>query len=245
MCDGVPVRGQGWKGWIEVPAPASVVPSGPWVDLSHALSPEMPCASIFSKPRFDLVKKLPHDPFNVTELQMVVHSGTHVDAPRHFYLDGPAFDEIPLDRLHGPGVVWRIPKNRDEIITPDDLEKARPRLQPGDILAIDTGWGAHAGSALYESHPSLTQAAAEWLVDQRIKLLACDFATPDLVYHLRKPGFDWPVHRVLLSHGVLVCEHLVRHTVLAGKRVEFMFNALNIKASDGAPARVLARPILD
>jgi kynurenine formamidase len=243
MCEGVPVRGQGWKGWIELPAATSTLPAGPWVELSHRLSPDMPCASIFSKPRFELLKRLPQDPFNVTELQMVVHAGTHVDAPRHFFLDGPAFEEIPLDRLCGPGVVWHIPKGRDEIITPDDLKRARPLLQPGDILAIDTGWARHAGSELYESHPSLATAAAEWLVEHRVKLMACDFATPDLVYHLRAPGFDWPVHRTLLSCGVLVCEHLTGHAALAGKRVEFMFNALNIEASDGAPARVVARPL--
>ena len=45
--------------------------------------------------------------------------------------------------------------------------------------------------------------------------LACDFATPDLVYHLRKPGFNWPVHRALLSRGILICEHLTGHAALA------------------------------
>src|ERR687887_2947884 len=116
MCDGADDRGHGWRGWIELPAPAQRAPAGPWMDLSHPLSPEMPCASIFTKPRFDLVKRMPQDPFNVTELQMGGHAGTHVDAPRHFFLDGPAFEEIPLERLCGPGVVWRIPKQRDQII---------------------------------------------------------------------------------------------------------------------------------
>jgi arylformamidase len=59
------------------------------------------------------------------------------------------------------------------------------------------------------------------------------------------PTPDWPVHRTLLSRGVLVCEHLTGHTALAGKRVEFMFNALNIEASNGAPARVVARLLRD
>jgi kynurenine formamidase len=45
----------------------------------------------------------------------------------------------------------------------------------------------------------------------------------------------------LLGNGVLVAENLAGLDQLAGERVEFMFSALNIEDSDGAPARVLAR----
>jgi len=243
MCEGCHQRGYGWKGWIELPPPQVGLGTGPWIDLSHRVSPDMPCASIFPKPSFRKLKEQPQDAFNVTELSMVVHAGTHVDSPRHYFLDGPAFEEIPLDRLYGPGVVWHLPKEPDEVIRVAELERSRPLLLPGDILAIDTGWSTRFGSDLYDRHPSLSVEAAEWLLDKKIKLLACDFATPDLVYHLREPGFNWPVHNVLLSRGILVCEHLTGHTSLAGHRAEFIFAALNIEGSDGAPARILARKI--
>src|SRR3981189_159126 len=45
-----------------------------------------------------------------------------------FFLDGPAFDEIPLDRLYGPGVVWHLPCAPDEVIQVATLERARPQL---------------------------------------------------------------------------------------------------------------------
>jgi kynurenine formamidase len=184
---------------------------------------------------------VPADPFNVTELKMVVHAGTHVDCPRHYYLDGPAFEDVPLERLYGPGVLWHIPAGPEQVIGPADLELARPELREGDILALDTGWAARFGTESYDRHPSLSAEAAAWLVERNIKLLACDFATPDLVYHRRQPGFDWPVHHILLSRGILICEHLRADAALRGKRVEFMFNALNIVGSDGAPARARAR----
>jgi kynurenine formamidase len=242
MCEGCHERGYGWKGWIDLPV-RSETGSGPWIDLSYPVGPETPCASIFPKPSFHRIKQQPADPFNVTELSMVVHAGTHLDSPRHYFLDGPAFEEIPLDRLYGPGVVWRIPCVPDQVIQVPDLERARPQLLPGDILALDTGWSAHVGTGLYDRHPSLSLEAAEWLLGRKIKILACDFATPDLVYHLRQDGFDWPVHNLLLSRGILVCEHLTGHMSLAGHRAEFIFAALNIKTSDGAPARILARQI--
>ena len=241
MCGVCEERGRGWRGWNSFAPRAAGAPVGDWVDLSYSVGPRMPCASIFPQPSLALLREMPEHPFNVTEMRSVVHAGTHVDAPRHYYLDGPAFEAIPLDRLCGPGVVWRIPAQPEEVIGVDRLEAARPLLREGDILALDTGWVDRFGLPEYDRHPSLSAEAAAWLAEQNIKLLACDFATPDLVYHLREPGFDWPVHRTLLSRGILICEHLRGHSALASRHVEFIFGALGIVGSDGAPARVLCR----
>ncbi|WP_158215353.1 cyclase family protein [Candidimonas nitroreducens] len=209
--------------------------------MTHPLGNNLPTVSFFPKPRFRQIMMQPSDPMNVTEMQMVVHLGTHVDAPRHFYSDGPAFHEIPLERLHGSGVVWRIDKLDYGLIDVADLERASPDVRAGDIVALCTGWSAYFSEARYHRHPCLSTAAAEWLVDKRVKLLAVDFTSPDLAVNRRQPGFDWPVHHVLLRHGVLVCEHAANLHSLAGCRAEFIFAALNIENSDGSPARVMAR----
>jgi arylformamidase len=39
-------------------------------------------------------------------METIVHMGTHVDAPRHFYADGPGMDEIPLERMMGEGSLY-------------------------------------------------------------------------------------------------------------------------------------------
>ncbi len=241
MCDRSGAAYTGWKGWIELPAASPPDGVGDWIDLSHALNERMPRPAFFPAPRFRRVMSQPEQPLNVTQMQMVVHLGTHVDAPRHFFSDGPTFDQIPLDRLVGGGVVWRIDKSEHDVIDVADLEKAHPRARPGDIVALDTGWSKHFESHKYEQHPSLSVAAARWLVALRIKLLAVDFNTPDLAINRRPEGFDWPVHHALLGHGVLISEHLRNLESLAGGRAEFVFGALNIENSDGAPARVLAR----
>jgi arylformamidase len=243
MCDQCPKDHSGWQGWIELPEPTPYTPTGQWIDLTHPVSPSMPCASIFPVPSFSRLRSLPDDPFNVTEIRMVAHAGTHVDAPLHYLQDGPDAATIPLDRLRGAGVVWHIDADPDEIIGVATLDKCRPLLRAGDILALDTGWAARAGTPEYERHPSLAAEVGPWLVEQRIKMLAVDFATPDLVYHLRQPGFDWPIHRALLSRGILICEHLTGHAALANAHAEFQFGALPVVDGDGAPARVFARAI--
>lgn len=227
-----------WQGWTEVP-PAST--TQPWIELSHRLRDDLSRIPSFPEARFRRFKSMPADPYNGTEIQMVCHYGTHVDAPIHFIPDGPAFHQIPLDRLYGPGVVWRIDAEPYAVIGPDTLEGLRPAVRPGDIVLIDSGWAAYFGTEHYEAHPSFSTSAAQWLVERRIKLLGVDFITPDLNVNRRPPDFDWPVHHVLLSHGILIAENLTNLRALTSARVEVMFLALNIEGADGAPARVVAR----
>lgn len=246
MCDTAPPRGTGWRGWMELPPRGSSRPTGPWIDMTHPLSPAMPRVPAFPPPTIRRRMCLPVDPLNVTEFSMVVHTGTHLDAPFHFFNDGPTFEAIPVERLSGVGVVWRIDLPPDSLIEPHHLEAARPLLCPGDVLALDTGWSDLAGTEAYDHHPCLSLEAAAWIVSKRVKLVAFDFATPDLPVHRRPPqGFDWPVHQVLLRDGVLICEHLRGPRPLAGQRAEFVFGALALAGADGAPARILARAIAE
>ena len=244
MCDSDESKaGTGWRGWMALPPRRSLVQVGDWIDLTWPLSPTVPRIASFPPPRLERIAAIPDQPLNITQLQMVVHTGTHVDSPRHFYSDGPAFQDIPLERLMGPGVVWRMEKPLYGMIEPGDLERMRPALEPGDILALDTGAADRAGTPDFGRHAAFSVAAAEWLVAQKIKLVAVDMPTPDIALDKRPAGFIWPVHRALLRDGVLIAEMVTNLGSLTGRRAEFMFCPLNIVDCDGAPARVLARAI--
>ena len=83
MCESSRSRAHGWKGWRDLPAPR-IAASGPWTDLSHRITETLSRIPFFPQPRIrQIMTKPPHNA-NVTELHMVVHHGTHVDAPRHF-----------------------------------------------------------------------------------------------------------------------------------------------------------------
>jgi kynurenine formamidase len=231
-----------WHGWSELPTPAQGG-RGAWTELSHQLHADLARIPFFPQPRFERIMSQPQDRLNLTEIQMVCHFGTHVDAPCHFIPDAPAFHEIPLDRLYGSGVVWRLDCDPFGLIEPEMFERATPALQRGDIVLLDTGWADHFGTERYDQNPALSLHAAAWLVAHGVKLIGVDFATPDLAVSRRPTDFNWPVHHILLSHGVLIAEHLTNLHSLAGRRIEAMFLALNIKGADGAPARVVARPL--
>jgi kynurenine formamidase len=238
MCETAPKKVYGWKGWSQIPVPR-IAATGPWIDLSHRITETLSRIPFFPQPQIRLFRTAP---IRITEIQMVVHHGTHFDAPRHFIADGPTIDEVPLDRLYGPGVIWRISAPDRGPIDVADLERATPRMQEGDIVLIDTGWWRYVNTERYEEHPFLTAEAADWLVARGAKLVGMDNSTPDQAPHYRRQDYDFPVHNTLLSNGVLIAEHMTNMTPLAGRRVEIMFLGLNIAGSDGAPARVIARP---
>lgn len=57
---------------------------------------------------------------------------------------------------------------------------------------------------------------------------------------LRPKGFGWPVHHLLLGHGVLIAENLANLTSVAGRKLLIGAFPLKIKGGDGPPARIFA-----
>jgi kynurenine formamidase len=243
MCEHHHYVEKGWKGWLDVPSPQLSPCIARWVEISHTITEDLARIPAFPAPRIRRIKSLPDAVANLTELCMVAHHGTHVDAPIHFISDGPSMDEVPLERLYGQGVVWHIDLGPNGVIHPEDFEIARPRLKAGDIVILDTGSARHVNTDSYWDHPTVSGDAAEWLVRQGAKLLAIDAPTPDLSPKNRPKDYQFPAHHTLLSRGVLIAEHMTNLQPLTGRRIEAMFMALKLKGSDGGPARVVARPI--
>lgn len=228
------------------PAPAGDgLPGGAaWHDLAHPVTEEMARVATFPSPRIRKLLCRPGDPMDVTTIELCCHVGTHVDAPRHFIDGGPTIDELPLERFHGPGVVVDASGIEDYgTIDVEVFAAADPAIRSGDIVLVHAGWSTYFDDERYHRNPALTVAAAEWLVARGVKLVGVDFGTPDIALDRRPAGFDWPVHRVLLGAGVLVVEHLRGLAPLRGQRLEVACLPINIAGADGAPARVVARPL--
>lgn len=243
MCDIEPHGRLGWQGWPDLGTPRKMRAVGDWVDLAHELHDAIPMPHVFAQPSFVRSMAMPQDRLNVTRIEMVVHSGTHVDAPSHLFMDAPELHEVPFERLHGPGVVWKIDIEPFGLITAGMLEAMRPQIQAGDRVLIDTGWSRKWQTDAYWENPSLGEDAADWLVAQQVALVGVDFVSPDLALPRRGENFDWPVHKKLLSHGTLIAENVANLASLAGRRVEVIAPVLNIRGSDGSPARLMAREV--
>ncbi|GHU77092.1 kynurenine formamidase [Clostridia bacterium] len=81
-------------------------------------------------PSLELVKTIDHDNYNLSDISMCVHNGTHIDAPRHFIKDGAGVGDLPLEIFYGKCVV----KEWDGVI-PLDCERL---LIKGDYVLTAT-----------------------------------------------------------------------------------------------------------
>lgn len=172
------------------------------------------------------------DPVNVSHLACDVHSGTHIDAPAHFFADGATVDQIPLDFLIGPAVVIEHCASRH--VTAADLEKADIASGTRRLL-IKTGNSAlWRESAFCADYLALTADAAEWIVRNGIKLVGIDYLS------IEPFGECLGTHRILLGAGVIVLEGLDLHVAKPGM-YELICLPLNLAGAEGAPVRAVLR----
>jgi kynurenine formamidase len=71
------------------------------------------------------------------------------------------------------------------------------------------------------------------------------FPPPRIERIRRIPDDPLNVTELSMVDGVLIAELVTNVRTLAGRRAEFLFLGLNIVGGDGAPARVIGRPVLD
>ncbi len=206
------------------------------IDVSVRLSPKTP--TFPGNPPFacDPVKRTARgDSANVTALHLGTHTGTHVDAPRHFFESAPGVDALPLDVLIGPARVVQI--------------SGPPRgIEAADLAGVDFGGDTRvllktANSAFWQSdqfHADfafLDESGARLLVERGVRLVGIDYLS---IEQFKRPGA--PVHHFLLERRVVIVEGLDLSQAAPG-RYEMFCLPLDIGGADGAPARVVLREL--
>ena len=122
------------------------------VDLTHSLTPGPPVFE--GDPAVTLERTRTHeaDGYQVTAIGLGSHSGTHLDAPRHFFAEGATLDSYPADRLVRPGwVVDARPRNTPPPPGPGNIFAAIPQdlpfQPPTDALPFAGAAATMAGAA--------------------------------------------------------------------------------------------------
>jgi arylformamidase len=155
------------------------------------------------------------DDCNLTLLSAGVHTATHVDAPRHYLLDGATVDALPLEPFFGPCTVVSV----EGIVTGADVDDlmrfARERvLFHGDGKAF------------------LSQSAAFALADAGVLLVGTDAVS------IARYGDEAAPHKELLMHGIPILEGLDLSAVPDG---EYTLSAFPVclDGLEGAPVRAV------
>lgn len=204
-----------------------------FLDVSVPLGPGLPAYP--GNPEFELqpVKRIADGgSSNVSRLVLGTHTGTHVDAPRHFFDDGEGVDQVRMDLLIGRTRVVEITQRGG--IGQEQLAAAGLREDLRVLLRTSNSalWN---GEGFHKEYTHLTEAGARYLVDQGVKVVGIDYLS---VEQFKKPGA--PAHRALLSGGVIIIEGLNLADAEPGM-YEMYCLPLRIAGADGAPARVVLK----
>ena len=173
----------------------------------------------------------------VSKLEIGTHSGTHIDAPRHYVEGGGTVEHIPLDQMCGPALLLDLTRHPIGPIgaTTHLIEAARGRSVKRLLLRFD-GDKRLGSMDYYFGQPWLTEDAARWLVDNGCKLIGMDTPMPDGPEDIK----TMPVHKILLGAGVVIAEYLVNLAAIKAETFQLIVAPLKIKDGDGAPARCFA-----
>jgi arylformamidase len=170
---------------------------------------------------------------NVSFVEMSAHTGSHVDAPRHYYADGYGVEAIPLDYLYGPAQV--IDCRGMRAVTAEVLQERVAAGAERLLLKTDCSqWlKENPDGPFRKDFVYLDGGGAEFLVERGIKLVGIDYLSIDQSGVKAKSA-----HHTLLKNNIVILEGIVLADVEPG--VYFLScGPLKMAGSDGAPARVV------
>ncbi|HTR37442.1 MAG TPA: cyclase family protein [Bryobacteraceae bacterium] len=208
-----------------------------WIDISVPLRPGMVCwPGDAPFERRDALTLATGGECNLSELSLTAHTGTHIDAPRHYLTGGAGIDAMPINATVGRARVIAI--QDPELIRISEIEASH--LAKGDRVLFKTQNSARCWkTGHFESdYIYIPPDTARFLAACGVQTVGIDYLS---VGGTGPQGAE--THRILLSAGVWIIESLNLEHVEPGE-YELVCLPLKILGSDGAPARAVLRKLV-
>lgn len=207
-----------------------------WHDISVALDGDLPTwpgsPGVLAKLRTSIGEG---DDANVTQLSIDVHTGTHIDAPRHFIDRGETVEDLGLEPFIGPATVLDTGSAREITASllgaatiPEDTERLLLRT-------VNSSRPDLYRTPFDEDYAALTLDGAEWLAARGLRLVGIDYLS---IQRYTEPP---DVHRALLGAGIPILEGLALAEVTPGP-YELVCLPTRLVNVEGAPARAILLP---
>lgn len=183
--------------------------------------------------------------WQASKIEMLLHTGSHVDFTKHVQDEGETAADVPLERVFGDALVVDLSfAEANHEISVADLEEHAPQIRPGDIVLVRTDWTEkHWGNfpTYYMESPYCAPEAAQWLIDRGAKAIGFDCFSE---YCARLPDFtseDFIIHKIILENGSILMQQLTNFSQLpVGSRFPFFAPFIKIRGAEGSPARFFA-----
>jgi len=183
------------------------------VDLSHVMEEHMPAWPTQARYGSTVYESYDFgDPAIHSAIYMSEHTGTHIDAPKHFIRNGCPVDKLDIKTVMGRGVT--IPAENCKpcgLFTLDQVqqfEHTYGAIRRGDIIMFHFGWDKKWAlqpdcADFLRDWPGLDGAAATYFADRRVAAVGCDTLSLDAF------GADDNVcHKILLGSGIPIIENI-------------------------------------
>lgn len=198
------------------------------IDVSMPIHEKMPVYAGDPKPSMEWAKSLPDDSSFVTKLSFGAHTGTHVDAPMHFKIDGLRLDQVPLDSFVGTALIVDA-THETEKVTLKTVQGQK--VKKGDIVLFKTRNSSE--NFFRNDFVYLDTDAANFLVGFGVKTIGVDGLSVD-----RYKSGNHPTHHALLDNGVAIIEGLCLKEAPVGRHF-FVCLPLKLQGTEAAPARAV------
>jgi arylformamidase len=182
----------------------------------------------------------------ISVLSILVHNGTHIDAPRHMLEQGYPVDQIPLAQVAQEGVLIDLPnKGPNSSVSVKDILDTGVALGPNRIPVINTGWTEKMWGkpGFWEQMPYLEPGVGDLLVSKSVPAVAMDVFPEKAIWRGVKldPGENWVAnHIALLEKGIPMIQFVTNLSQIGKNRFVLVALPLKIKGGDASPARVIA-----
>jgi arylformamidase len=180
------------------------------------------------------------DAANNSAISLGVHTGTHMDAPKHFIKDGRSIDKLPLETSVGPARVIEI---KDKIsIKPEELKQHN--IKKGERILFKTVNSPRCWQtdAFVNDFVFVTRDAAQFLVDAGVILVGVDYLSVGSPLDPEK-ALRPDTHQILLGAGLYLIEGLNLTAVKAGD-YNLICLPLKLMDAEGSPVRAILQPVI-
>jgi len=171
--------------------------------------------------------------FQIGKIEMVANTGTYIDCPFHRYENGKDLSEVELENFVDLDAITIRAKGKIEI----GIKYFEGKIVSEKAVLVYTNWARHWNTEEYfENHPYITKEAAEYLRDQKVKLVGIDSYNIDNTKHNSRP-----VHTTLLASEILIVEHMYNLDNLPESGYTFSAVPPKFKGVGTFPVRAFAR----
>ena len=212
------------------------------IDLTFTLEEGMTTYPVPYHPKVKITQLANHkvDKRETRKIILGTHTGTHIDAPKHFIDKSKSIDKINLENCMGRAKIIDFSKMplRHEISI-RDINKYIKKKNSFKIVIFKFNWDKNINNKnYYVDHPYFSDEAAEYIVKSNIKIIGMDTPMPDNPLNGKDTANDSPVHKILLKNNIFILEYLCNLDKIKEKLVNIIIAPLKIKYGDGAPCRV-------